>query len=262
MNFNELRQLSRNGLAMLKTNRDYLLVLAGFGIFLPQILASWLGGIPMDMSAILGDAQTAEEAMAQLQKHFNNGSDLVIRFGLSLLADYAGLVMLLFLLDRGETLGSAMGKGLRLFPLYLVILLLLAIPVMLVLGILPGIWAAFILIAPLIYVLFRCSLSFAILATDNLRNPIGIIRRSWQISKGRLWHMVTIFLMTHIYAMLFMLVVTIVLSGLALIAGSNSSQDFFPALTSAMGGSVGKIAMMAYMAFAYQMVTSEMATSD
>ena len=238
----------RNAMAMVKSNQDVLLAVAGIFFFFPNLAAALL--VP-GMQAALVNEPDFNQAVAEVYADY---WWLVL---LITLAQAVGMLTLLALLRDGSepTVGHAIKAGFAglvpyflayvLFGLGIAILffLLVGIPAAAGIGVLAALGAiAAILLA--IYIVVKISLTAAVVAIEKVRSPVKALRRSWDLTGGsslRLFVFYALIAMAYLVVSLF---IGIILSGLNLVFG----PDFGLVLEAIVASLIGAVITVIFVA--------------
>ncbi len=200
---------------MFKANREVMMVIAGVFFFLPSFAAVLL--MPQMQPPVGSDEKAISE---YLLAFYADNAPVLVLIGLAQLIGFIALQALLRD-DSKPTVGDALKTGaLGLLP-YIGVQLLLALGLMLGIGILVGIPSALglpmvavglmlLALVPIVYAGTKLSLVTAVIAIEKLMNPITIIRRSWQLTKGNSLRLFLFYLLL----MVVFLVGTIVISSI------------------------------------------------
>ena len=179
--------------AMLKANREILLVVAGFFFFVPSLLWSLMAGDPPQPEQGADITKIAQ----QWSDYFRPAAPWV--FLASLASIVGSLAIWRLMLARGGTsVGNALSVSLALFFSYFIASLLVG--VISFIGFLA-------LIIPGLYLSSRYSLTGPYMAATEVKNPINAMAVSWAMTKNSGWW---ILLYIVIVALVGWIVVTIV----------------------------------------------------
>ena len=164
---------------MWKRDRDLLLGVGGFFLFLPQFVVLLLvRGLP-EMPKPDASEQAVRiwtEAAAQWIAHYG-----LIWLACGLCALFGTLLVYVLYLYKGRLdLRAALPAALRLLPRYLLVSILATLPIVLVH--VPAIWL--FLVFPIFYVLGRMLLASAVLVAEQPIGAVASLRRSIEVSRG------------------------------------------------------------------------------
>lgn len=155
---------------MIRADRDVLSAVAGMFLLLPMIVSGWLLPDPQT----LPEGATIEDLLAAQIAFFGDNAPVILASGL--IVTFGTLTMLVLLVHPSRpVVGDALRIALRLLPVYLLANLLQSLVVFggFMLFILPGVYlvARLICIAP-------------VLAAEEERGPVALLKRSWEITRG------------------------------------------------------------------------------
>ncbi|WP_126172962.1 hypothetical protein [Altericroceibacterium xinjiangense] len=232
----------RDAVAMIKTNREVLLIVAGIFFFFPALATSLL--VPGMQDALVNQPDVGQ---AVLQVY----GDYWWLILLVAIAQTIGMLTLLALLrDKSQpTVGEAIRTGLTGVLPYLLATLLIAFGVFAVLMVLVGIPAAsgsgvlaalgtLAFIALAIYCFVKLSLIPPVIAVDKLLNPVAALQRSWNLTKGAGLRLLVFYLLIGIAYMVVMLVLGMVLGALVLVLGESLGQVIEAVVSSLLDAAV------------------------
>lgn len=181
--------------ALLAGNRNMVAIIAAVFFFLPYFAIMLLVPETMQPQGQLGaDPADAEQALQMMGQLYAENWWVFVIIGV---AQAIGMLALLTLLTdaRRPTVGEAIAHGTRGFFSYLGAQILLVAALMLVAGLLIGLGvaiagtsgavltglAAFIIG---LYLFIKFSLVTPVIAIDGILNPVRVLQRSWQLTKG------------------------------------------------------------------------------
>ena len=237
----------REAVAMVTSNREVLLVVAGLFFFVPSVIITLVLG---DMQKTLfADPQNMEGAVLALYAKW------WWLFALTSIAAMLGYLTLLALLrdHTRPTVAEALKLGLiGILPgigayIVLVLGLSLAGGVLVALagasgnaavGFLVGV----VLLVGAVYVLVKVSLSGPVIAIDRVFNPFRILARSWRLTKGNSFRLCLFYVLLFIAYIVVSSVIAMIIAVLALAVGPSSAL-----MVNAVLGSL--IAALAYTMF-------------
>ena len=206
--------------ALLRANRQVVLVVAGVFFFLPYLALTLL--LPDLGAAMGGQAPAADpDAMAEamLASVAKNWWALLL---IAVLQAIGSLALLAMLGKSGRpTLGSALGEGFAGLIPYFAANVLVVLALLLVLTLLFSIFSLAgspaLMAIPvglslplLIYVAVKVSLVSPAIAIENSRNPVAAIRRSWMLTKGNSFRIFAFYALLVISFIVISLMVTLV----------------------------------------------------
>ncbi|HKR24999.1 MAG TPA: hypothetical protein VJS15_07055 [Allosphingosinicella sp.] len=155
-------------LALLRAHGGLLAAIAGVFLFLPALLIAQFLPLP----------ETTDPALffQDLVDYYRRG---LLWFALSgIVGMVGGAAMLRLVLVRGTSVGGAIAFGAALLPFYFLLSLIS--------GLMFAV-AFLLLIVPALYLIGRLCPAGPILVAESSRNPIDVIARSFEITKGRGW---------------------------------------------------------------------------
>ncbi|WP_427968616.1 glycerophosphoryl diester phosphodiesterase membrane domain-containing protein [Altererythrobacter sp.] len=218
----DMGQAWNAAIAMLTANRSVVMIVAGVFFFLPSLALVLLLPESVQPPAETADPKAALEAMMQI---YTENWWAVL---LSSVAQGIGMLALLALLtDRSRpTVGEALKRGASGFPSYLGAQLLLAFGVALVIGLPLGAAAAsgvgaliaVLVIAAVVFMLYavvKGSLIPQVIAIDGILNPVQVLKRSWQLTKGNSVRLLVFYVLLAV-AMGVLLIIATMIFGLIL----------------------------------------------
>ena len=212
----------------LRAHSTLLLAVAGVFLFLPSLVAGYAAPPPQ--------AQSIEAMVGHYRANFG------ILFGAQLVAFIGNLALLILVLDsRHPTVGGAIQAALMMLPAYLLVSLLSGF--MLLIGF-------FLLILPFFYLIGRLAAVGPALVAEGRRNPLDIIRRSFEITKGNGWAVVGLILLVFVTFYILMLAVTVVFGSILLIIdrsnGGGIGAFLLLILSSAIGAAFNTVLMVLF----------------
>lgn len=192
-------------MAMIRTNREVVLVLTGVFFFLPYLA----------FSLLLPDTGIAEASAA------NEGDmDAIAAIVMDFYAEYWWALLLLALIqsvgalaslavlgdDARPTVGDAIRRGITLLPTQLGAQLIAALaifaPIVMTgaIGVATGSPALagllpLIALPVVVYIVVKFSLSSPVIAVDQTRNPLAALTGSWRLTKGNSFRLFFFFLL-------------------------------------------------------------------
>ncbi|WP_420606205.1 hypothetical protein [Novosphingopyxis sp.] len=225
---------------MLSAHKEAALAIAGVFLFLPQIVLGYLAG-NIDASGV----QTYNQVMTVYEQWFTaNGWFLILGILVSMIGSIALYVVFL---RSNQTIGEALITALKLF-----------IPFLL-LGILTGILVLigfFLLVIPGIYLAIKFSLGGAVIAAENIANPIEAMKRSWRATKGNSLRIFFFLLIVFIVGLVALVAATAVIGipiGLLL---PQEAALFANNIVSSAASAVFSVVLAAVYAAIYRQLTS------
>lgn len=257
-------------MAMIRANREVVLVLAGVFFFLPYLA----------FSLFLPDTGVAEAAAA------NEGDlDAVAAIVMKFYAEFWWALMLLALIqsvgaiaslavlgdNTRPTVGEAIRRGASLLPTQLgaQILAALAIFAPIVLGSAigaatgsPAITGLLMLIGlpVMIYIVVKFSLSSPAIAIDQIRNPLAALASSWRLTKGNSFRLFFFFLLLLVAFVVISTVLNLVI-GLMLALLGEELQLIGLAITGALINAIFSVVAYAVLASVHRLLSGRAAAS-
>ena len=219
---------------MLKANGNVVAVVAGVFFFLPNLAVALVAPELANPMAEVPPAETSEQAMAQLS-HLGPGFFVTIVV-LALIQAVGVLALLRLLTDREKpTVGEALKSGLGGLVPYLLAqivqlvlsILLIGIPLGLVLAsgmpalILIGIVLALV---AFIFLFVRFSLLSPAIAIDRIHGPIAALKRSWQLTSGKVGRLALFFFLLFVAIMVVYLVGSMIFGLVFALMGESMAQ--------------------------------------
>jgi hypothetical protein len=215
----------RDAMTMVSANREVLLVISGIFFFLPSaVLGFAIGDV---QEAVLADPENAQKVMLSV---YSSWSWLIALVALVTAVGY--LALLALLRDhRRPTVGEAIKTGLIGLLPAIGAYLLLTIGLGLLFAVLVGIAAAIgsaalgvvlgmIAVILTVYVMVKVSLAGPVIAIDKTYNPIKVLLRSWQLTKGNSVRLFLFYLLLFIAYFVIAIVVSAIVGLLVVVAGS------------------------------------------
>lgn len=225
----------------LRANSSLLIAVAGVFLFLPTVVAGYLS-----------PPRTAETFPAMIE-HLK--SNWLLMLTVNIIGFVGNLALLILALDINRpTVGTAIRAALALLPIYFLVSILSGF--MIGLGFL-------LLIIPGLYLIGRLSVTGAVLVAEERRNPFDIIKRSFEVTKGRGWAILGLILLVFLAFYVITLAITFILGSIFLLADKAAGAGGIGAfllliLTSAVGAAFN-IVLMVLVASIYRRVTGESA---
>lgn len=240
------------GIARVRANFQLLAVLGGVFFFVPSVLMFVM--LPDVMGAMMSPNFDPENSTAILE---SLGPTFVGIYLLVIIASFVGYTAMIALMGDGRrvSVGESIGIGFKallplvaLMVLFLVAYLIAAFGVGIVLGLiiaglgaisegLAGVFtfvAVIGLIAAMLWVMTRLSLTLPVIALENTLNPIKALTRSWQLtgpSQGRLFLFYVVLTVAYIVVAL---VVFMVLGLFISAIGAPTALGFLNGIVSAL----------------------------
>lgn len=215
----------RDATSMMAGNREVLLIVAGIFFFIPSVaMGLAIGDIQQIM---LADPENAQEVVLSFY------ADWGWLLALVTIASMVGYLALLALLrdHNRPTVGEAIKIGLvGLLPAigaYVVLVLglgLVATALAMIAGVAGsaaiGLLVGIVIAVLVVYVLVKVSLSGPVIAIEKVYNPLRILARSWQLTKGNSFRLFLFYLLLFITYIVIAAVASGVVAALLLAVGS------------------------------------------
>lgn len=231
-------QAWKDAAASVAANRDVLFALAGVFLALPALALAIFMPPPQ-----APDGATPEAALALMGEYYSYAWPVLLV--LAVLQLLGTLTMLTLFTDRSRpTVGEAIRQGARaalpVLAAQVIVAFAVAAGVMLVLGaaIASGVaalklLAGLALIFALAFVFARLSLVSPVVVVDGQRNPVAALRRSWDLTRGNVFHLLAFFVLLLIAALVLYLLINgalgFVVSLLASGETANAIKDLIAA---------------------------------
>jgi len=216
----------RDATAMMTANREVLLIVAGLFFFIPGVVM----GLAMGdfQQVVLADPENAQEVVLSF---YADWGWLLALVSIASMVGYLALLALLRDHNR-PTVGEAIKIGLiGLLPgigAYIVLVLglgLVAAALAMIAGLAGsaavGLLVGIVIFVLVVYVLVKVSLSGPVIAIDKVYNPIRILTRSWQLTKGNSFRLFLFYLLLIITYFVIAAVASGVVAGLLFAVGES-----------------------------------------
>lgn len=252
---------------LLSNNRQVILVVAGVFVFLPYLALALL--MPQAMNpmagAAPGQAQSADAMMAMF-----TGPAMFALIAVAVLQGVGTIALLALLTDNSRpTVGDALGLGLKALLPYLATLILQGLLVGLVLGIpigaafASGNSAAMVVVGLLalvgfLYAYVKFSLTIPVIGIERQMNPVAVLKRSWQLTKGNSVRLLAFYVLLFIAFLVLSMIVSMVI-GLPLALMGGGVATFGTALVGALSNTVMVILFMGVLAAVHRQLSGSTA---
>ncbi len=248
----DMGQAWNQAVAMLSANKSVVAVVAGVFFFLPNVISTLMLPQAAELEAFTAGTPPEDlQAVLQMMGELYAGIWWIfIPLAIVQAMGVLGLLALLAHRDR-PTVGEALGFGLKALLTYIGVQLLSAI-IMAAVLMLPIVLGA--LIAPavaallglagfvaVIYVWVKFSLASPVIAVEKQMNPITVLQRSWQVTKGNSLRLFAFYLLL----VLVLLVITVI-SGMVFSVFSIMGEQM-GLFASAIGGSLINMVVVSVM---------------
>lgn len=257
-------------MAMIRANREVVLVLAGVFFFLPYLA----------FSLLLPDTGVAEASAA------NEGDmDAIAAIVMESYAEYWWALLLLALIqtvgaiaslavlgdETRPTVGDAIRRGATLLPTQLGAQIVAALAIFAPIVLASAIGAAtgsvaitglltLIGLPALIYIVVKFSLASPAIAVDQIRNPLAALARSWRLTKGNSIRLFFFFLLLLVAFVVISTVLNLVI-GLALALLGEHLQLIGLAITGALINATFSVVAYAVLASVHHQLSGRASAS-
>jgi hypothetical protein len=231
-------------LALLRGNTELLAVLAGLFFFLPGFAGVFFVKQPQ-----VAQGMSAEQTLALLEAYAL--SILPYMLVVTAIGAAGRLAMMVLFTDRSRpTVGEALKRSIALVVPYLL--------VWLIVGMVIGILAVLLVDAPAragapvvpaitfpllvalaFYAAIKISLAAAVIVAERNPNPIGVIRRSWRLTKGNSLRLLAFYALLFVPYMVIALLAQGMFGAIGAIVGGAEGQLF-------VGGAAGALVSAAW----------------
>lgn len=201
----------------LKANASLLIAVAGAFLFLPSLVAGYLAPPPQ--------AQTLET----MWQHYRENAWTL--FLAQLVAFIGNLALLILVLDaRRPTVGRAIQAAFVLLPAYLLVSVLSGF--MIIIGFA-------LLIVPGLYLIGRLAATAPALVAEGRRNPIDLVRRSFEITKRNGWAVIGLIFLVFVAFYILMVAVTSVFGSIFSLYDRSNGGHVGAFLLLLLGAAIG-----------------------
>jgi len=263
----DMSQAWNEAVAMIRANAEVLLVVAGIFFFLPSLVMTL--AMP-DMGQLAAfDPENIEVFSAQLTQIYASWWWLIL---LAFLLQLVGYLALLALLrdDSRPTVGEAIKTGaIGLLPAIAAYLLygigaglLVALLVGPLAAISPGLAAIGLILAvvAIVYLSVKVSLSAPVIAIEKVFNPLGVLARSWRLTKGNSLRIFGFFLLILLVYFVLSMVVGMLILGLLSLLG-NSAAVIVNGILSGLLGTITTVVLVAVLAAIHRQLAGPSASA-
>jgi hypothetical protein len=219
-----------DAVALLRANLETVLPILGIFILLPTVLMGYAVPQPEIVQGQSGDA-----AWAQLSAMISDYAPWIL---LSMVMGIIGnlAIYALVLNPTRPTVGQALTIALMFFiPMFLAVLIS---------GLVIGI-GMFLLLVPGVYLWVKFSLIGPAIVSENIKNPISALSRSWALTKGNSLNIFAFLLILIVVGVIIMIVVDMIMTGIVTMVLPDSAA----LLISAIFSGFTQTAFSAVMAF-------------
>jgi hypothetical protein len=257
-------------MAMLKANRDLVLVMAGVFFFLPNLALVLM--VP-DLASQLPMTQAETDPRVMLDALLALYAKLWLPIlAMVVLQGVGSLSLIALLRDPGRpTLGEAIKLGLVGFLTYLGAQLLLGLAIGVPGGVLVAGSAALspalavivilLLIVVVAYVAIKLSLTMPVIGAERVYNPIAALSRSWALTKGNSFRLFLFYLLIVIAGVVVVSVVQMIF-GLVFAMFGPQGQLFGDGIVSSLLNSGWTAVLLAVIAAAHQQLSGGGAANE
>lgn len=226
-----------DAMALLRANRDVVLIVAAVFFFLPYLAlvlltpdyATAMGGGGMRQPA--DPSQAFDQAFKQMAEAFDQVKWLVL--GSALLQGIGMLGLLALLTDkRRPTVGEALVIGAKCLIPYMLAQLLMGMVLVLIMvvpiiasagGIAFGLLLGLVAVVALCYVMTKFSLVAPVVAIERVMNPLTALQRSWRLTKGNSVRLFFFYVLLFIVAMVISIVVNLFVGLFSALGGQTAA---------------------------------------
>lgn len=264
MQFN-MSEAWRDATRMMASNREVLLIVAGLFFFLPSVILGIAMGDVQELA--LANPENAAEALAAAYGSF---------WWLVLLLSFASIVGYLALLAllrdyRRPTVGHAIKIGVvGLLPAigtYLVLTIGIGIAAMALIAISAAIGSSAVMALVgliigigIVYLCVKFSLAGPVIAIDKVYNPVTVLARSWQLTKGNSFRLFLFYLLIFIAYLVLAMVVGMVFGALTLAIGPDAGLTVNAVISGAISALLS-VVLVAVIAAAHRQLSGPSAAA-
>ena len=259
-----------DAVALLRANRQVVLVIAGVFFFLPNLALILL--LP-DYAQAMGTPGAAQptDPDAALKALADAYGQVWWAVLISIVAQGIGMLGLLALLtDRDRpTVGEALVIGAKSFLPYIGTSILQSIVLVLVAlipfvaggaaGIGVGVMVGIVALVVLAYLFTKFSLSIVVIVAERVMNPVTAIARSWALTKGNSLRIFLFYVLLFIVLIVIAIVMSIVLGIIGALAGP-SGVLFVSGLSNALFNMIFVAVYLAVLAAVHRQLSGSAAT--
>lgn len=249
--------------AMVRANFEVMAIIAGVFFFLPTLAAVFavtpVETVPQDAAA--------EVHLKAMTDYFSANA---VPLTLMTLAQAVGMIALISLLrDTGKpTVGETIKTGfIGLLPYaasqlifgfsaVLAVALLVGVPEALGISVLTllGMLVALVL---LVYAIVKLSLTIPVVALEKQMNPIAVLRRSWELTRGNSLRLLGFYLLLFVAYIAITLVVTLVFGLLFSMLGDGTAAKVANGSLDGVLGAGGSLVFAAILAAIHRQLSSQ-----
>ncbi|GAA0284041.1 hypothetical protein GCM10009127_26850 [Alteraurantiacibacter aestuarii] len=232
--------------SMIGANREVLAIVAGLFFFLPGVILSLTTPDFPPLESV--DEAAIARFTGVVQAFYADYWWLVL---ISFMAQLVGYLSLLALLrdDSHPTVGAAIQTGIKgilpalgtylLFVIgaTLALTLLIGVSAASGIGVLIGL-ASLIGVVGMIYVSVKFSLAAPVIAIDRVSNPIRVLQRSWQLTKGNSVRIFAFFALIIVAYIVLALVIGMIVGALGALTSGGVLSTVLTVISSLVGAAV------------------------
>ncbi len=249
----DMGQAWREAVAMISANREVMLIVSGVFFFLPSLAAVLL--IPEMQPPASQDSEQIQQFLADF--YLDNAPYFIAMA----IIQTIGLLALLALLrdDSKPTVGDALKIGLTgllpyigtqlivAFAIALVALLLIALPAASGIAALALIFGLIAVIV-FVYVMIRLSLTLPVIAIEKQFNPLAVLRRAWQLTKGATLSLFAFYALLIVVFVVISLVASMIVGIPVALLGPGTAAQIASGIVSGVIGAAGTMIFAAVLA--------------
>jgi hypothetical protein len=266
----EMGRAWNDAVALLRGNRQVVLVVAGVFFFLPYLaLILFMPDYMASMGpAAAGEPADPSQALEQFTRVY---ADIWWAILIIMVIQGIGMLGLLALLtDRGRpTVGEALGIGAKSFLPYLgaqilqsiVIVLIIMIPfaVGAAAGAAVGVILGLLAVVAVAYLFTKFSLSIPVIVIEKVMNPVTALGRSWSLTKGNSVRLFAFYVLLFIALIVIALVLGIVFGIVGALTGPEGAL-IVTGLSNAVLNMVAVTVFLAVLAGVHRQLSGSAAT--
>lgn len=235
-------QCWNGALEILRDHKEAILAIAGVFVFLPTLLMAQFVGQP----ALTGTEDLA--AITAAYSAFFSENSLAI-IASNLLLSFGGFVIFFTIApSHSGTVADDLSKALRLFLIFLLANILTGLAT----------FAGFLLlIIPGLYIGCRLILVPMIIADQGEKNPVEVLKKSWDSTKDNGFSILLLILMIAIIAAITVGVIQMIVGVITGLATSGAGWPFIENLVAAIGGAATQVLFTVIIASIYYQLTGK-----
>jgi hypothetical protein len=220
-------------MALLKRHGALVAAIAGVFLFLPALLLGYFAPLP--------PAEEGRNMIEAITAHYRENAHWFLLISFVSMIGTLGIMYLVF--RPNVTVGGAIAAGAAMFPFYFIASFLASflIGIGLLLFLVPG-----------IYLFGRLAPLAAVMAAENLRNPIEALRRTWAVTRGKGWAVIGIFLLVGLAGAVLVSVATSILGIIIALALPRELAHFLNLLISTSATTALQVVLILLYAAVYR----------